>query len=86
VDGSRYVVAAGGGAVQLVNPPLEPSFVTIAMHAGIGTIDTTVQVYSLACLCTVLKLIHVPRHVGTKTTIVMQRVTRIQLRCPGAHA
>jgi hypothetical protein len=69
---------------QSIAPPLEPASLTIAVEALIGSVDTTVERVIGAEYVTVRT--HQYRHMGYKSVVVTQRVTRIQLRCPDTHA
>jgi hypothetical protein len=94
VDGTVYASNAGNGAIQVRTLPLEPASTTIGLHADIGTIDTLYNVLLPGVLGgsggeyqqfeSVRGVL--ARHIGTKLIVMMQRVTRIQLRCPETHA
>ncbi|HTR76727.1 MAG TPA: hypothetical protein VMH39_01395, partial [Gemmatimonadaceae bacterium] len=90
VDGTQYVSNGGDGSIQVRTLPLEPVYTTIGLHADLGTIDT---LYNIVLPTTVggyeqwesIRGV-LARHIGTKLVVLMQRVTRIQLRCPDTHA
>jgi hypothetical protein len=63
--------------------PLEPAMVTVAVAALVGSVDTTLQRYIAPNYVTVHSF--EPRHVGYKSVVLMQRLTRIQLLCPAVH-
>lgn len=76
---------AGPGAYQTSSPPLEPSTYSIPIEAWLGSIDTSV-VYGTCGGAIKMLDVWYPRHFASKTVVVMQRVTQIQLRCPASHA
>ena len=84
VSGDTALKGDGSGAYRSVLPPLEPYSFTISIEASVGTIDTLVSANS--CTAPVQSLITRARHTGYKSVVITQRVTRIQLRCPDAHA
>ena len=91
VDGTVYASVAGNGAIQVRTLPLEPVSTTIGLHADIGTIDTMYNVLLPGVLVGEYQQFEtvkgvLARHIGTKLIVLMQRVTRIQLRCPVANA
>jgi hypothetical protein len=71
---------AGTGGFQAIGQPLWPDYFTATVNALIGKVDTTLSRNFLRVQTSVW------RHVGSKTVIVTQRLTQIQLRCPDAHA
>ena len=73
------------GSYESVLPPLEPYSFTIAVEVWLGTIDTTFITGQCGGGLT-LTAGRAARHIGYKPVVVMQRVTRIQLRCPDTHA
>ena len=91
VNGTVYASVAGNGSIQVRTLPLEPVSTTIGLHADIGTIDTLYNVLLPGVLIGEFQQFEVvkgvlARHIGTKLIVMMQRVTRIQLRCPVTHA
>ena len=84
VDGATILAPGAAGSFASVIPPLEPRRATVLVEALIGSVDTTL----LRIFDTSYVTVHttVPRHVGYKSVIVTQRLTRIQLRCPTLHA
>jgi hypothetical protein len=91
--GSHFLQAAGAGAYRSISPPLEPATLSIVVAASVGAIDTTVFRDIAPQSCTMAGG-SVPvtietqeyRHTVYKTVVLTQRLTRIQLRCPDAHA
>lgn len=81
IDGTPYFMPRGPGTFQSVEPPLEPTTVTVTIEALLGGVDTTVAVYGGGTAQT-----KTYRHTGYKKVVLMQRVTRVQLRCPNTHA
>lgn len=72
--------SGGTGTFQAVGPPLWPAYFTATVTALIGKIDTTISVnYSTVQT-------NIWRHSGSKSVVVTQRLTHIQLRCPDVHA
>ena len=96
VGGSGFLLQAGApGAFRSIAPPLEPTTYLITIAASVGEIDTTVaRDTSPAPPCSPLHPSPVSvtirtqqyRHSVYKTVVLTQRPTRIQLRCPDAHA
>lgn len=84
VDGATILAPAGPGSFTSLAPPLEPATVTVAVAALIGSVDTTLEVFIPPNFVTVHAI--QPRHIGYKSVVLTQRLTRIQLRCPVAHA
>lgn len=84
VNGATILAPAGPGSFTSLAPPLEPATVTVAVAALIGSVDTTLEVFIAPNFVTVRAI--QPRHIGYKSVVVTQRLTRIQLRCPVAHA
>ena len=84
-DGSVYLIAGQNGQFQSIKPPLEPGTIPISVEALIGHIDTNVDRCTPQAGCGAVKTVQY-RHSGFKRVILMQRLTRIQLRCPDAHA
>jgi hypothetical protein len=84
VDGETVLSPSGTGSFTSLAPPLEPAAVTVAIAALVGSVDTTESRF----INNRTVIIHttVPRHIGYKGVVLMQRVTRIQLRCPDTHA
>ncbi len=84
VSGDTILRGNGSGAYQSLVPPLEPYAFNIAIEVWLGSIDTTLS----DDLCVITRTVQTnePRHIGYKTVVVTQRVTRIQLRCPDTHA
>jgi len=83
--GDTLLLGNGNGAYQSILPPLEPYSFKVAVEAWLGTIDSTTS----AGTCNgggITVQITAPRHVAYKSVVVMQRLTRIQLRCPNTHA
>jgi hypothetical protein len=91
VNGTKYALIAGNGAVQITSLPLEPISTTIGLHAYIGTIDTMYSVVLPGVTFggyeqyEIIKGV-LARHIGTKLIVVTQRLTRIRLRCPDPEA
>ncbi len=91
VDGTKYVSNASNGTIQVRDLPLEPASTTIGLHADIGTIDTMFSILLPGVTVGGYEQFEfvkgtLARHIGTKLIVLMQRVTRIQLRCPDTHA
>jgi hypothetical protein len=74
----------GEGAFTSLAPPLYPATRNVTVMAMIGQVDTTISEGIGAGIVTVHT--YAWRHVGSKTVVLTQRVTRIQLRCPDTHA
>jgi hypothetical protein len=83
--GDTILHATTLGAYQSILMPLEPYSFTIGVEAWLGTIDT-IHLTNHCNSGFTLDQVRTPRHVGYKQVVVMQRVTRIQLRCPDTHA
>jgi hypothetical protein len=88
-DGRLFLASQGAGAYRSLAPPLEPDAFNIAITVSVGNIDTT----EAQCLGEVNGFSNcfrvqfkAPRHIAYRNVVVMQRVTRIQLRCPDTHA
>jgi hypothetical protein len=81
VDGGLFLKPSGVGNFQSIAPPLEPATLTVAVGASLGGVDTTESRYPQGTVRYTLF-----RHSGYKSIVLMQRVTRIQLRCPATHA
>lgn len=86
LQGSLFLTAGQNGQFQSINPPLEPLTVRVSVEALIGQIDTVVTralppTYETVVIRTVQY-----RHVGYKSIVLTQRLSRIQLRCPDTHA
>lgn len=79
-DNTYNFRAAGSGTFQSFAPPLEPATVTVTVEALIGSIDTTVSRNYITVTTNAY------RHIQTKTVVLTQHVTHIQLRCPDTHA
>jgi hypothetical protein len=84
LPGNLFLKSVGGGVFESIAPPLEPRALRIAIGASVGSIDTAVSIS--VGLQIVLVRTHVFRHTGYKTIILMERIARIQLRCPVTHA
>jgi hypothetical protein len=84
VAGDSLFRPLGGGLFQSTAPPLDPATVSMTVEVLIGGADTTVGRFIDGR--TVAIHTEQYRHVGYKTVILTQRLTRIQLRCPDAHA
>jgi hypothetical protein len=84
IDGSVYLTAGQNGQFESILPPLEPGTIPISVEALIGHIDTTVGRCTPQAGCGPVKTVQY-RHSGFKRVILMQRLTRIQLRCPDTH-
>ncbi|MGH7653283.1 MAG: hypothetical protein ACREN6_01345 [Gemmatimonadaceae bacterium] len=84
VDGATILSPGGSGSFTSLAPPLEPATVTVAIEALVGSVDTTESRF--IGNQTVIVQTTVPRHIGYKSVVLMQRLTRIQLRCPATHA
>ena len=72
--------AGGTGTFQAVGQPLWPAYFTATVNALIGKVDTTVSINYTTVHTEIW------RHIGSKSVVVTQRLTRIQLRCPDVHA
>ncbi|MGH7656451.1 MAG: hypothetical protein ACREN6_17515 [Gemmatimonadaceae bacterium] len=81
VDGTPYFMPRGPGTFQSLKPPLEPTTVTVTIEALLGAVDTTIARYGGGPAQT-----KTYRHTGYKKVVLVQRVTRVQLRCPDTHA
>jgi hypothetical protein len=84
--GDTILAVDGSGTYRSVLPPLEPYAFKIAVELQLGTVDTS---FSAVLTCDgpgVVVHTKTARHVAYKTVVVMQRVTRMQLRCPSTHA
>ncbi|MFI5233315.1 MAG: hypothetical protein ACHQSE_12475, partial [Gemmatimonadales bacterium] len=84
VDGRTVLLPGAPGSFTSLAPPLEPATTTVAVAVLVGSVDTTEQIFIPPNFVTVHTI--EPRHVGYKDIVLTQRVTRIQLRCPAAHA
>ena len=85
VDGATILApSVTPGSFMSLAPPLEPATVTVAVAALVGSVDTTTAVSIDTTVVTLRTLL--PRHIGYKSVVLTQRVTRIRLRCPVAHA
>jgi hypothetical protein len=82
LDGSSFLTAGKDGNFQAINLPLEPGTIPISVEALIGRIDTVVGRCNPECHA--VKTVQY-RHSGFKRVILMQRLARIQLRCPDTH-
>jgi hypothetical protein len=74
------LASAGTSSFEAVGPPLWPDYLTATVNALIGKVDTTLSRNSSTVYTSVW------RHVGSKSVVVTQRLTRIVLRCPNTHA
>ena len=83
VDGATIFPPDAAGAFTSIAPPLYPQTANITIAALIGSVDTTLQRYIDTTYVTIRAI--EPRHVGYKTVVVTQRLTRIALRCPNTH-
>lgn len=81
VDGTPYFTPTSPGAFAAFKPPLEPTTLTVTIEALLGGVDTTVATYGGGTSQT-----KTYRHTGFKQVVLMQRVTRLQLRCPSTSA
>jgi hypothetical protein len=78
-------VSSGRSATYVsVAPPLWPQTRTDIVQAVIGGIDTVPA--SAGSTLGPVTPVRRYRHTGTKSVVVTQRLVRIQLRCPDAHA
>ncbi len=85
IDGTRLLAPSQPpGTFTAIAMPLEPATATVAVAVFVGSVDTTVQRY-IAPDYVIVHTIE-PRHVGYKSVVLMQRLTRIQLGCPVIHA
>lgn len=84
--GDTVLLGSGQGTYQSIRPPLEPYSFKIAIEVWLGTIDTTVAIYNVCPGPNGTLQVPLPRHIVYKEVVVMQRLTRIQLRCPDTHA
>jgi hypothetical protein len=83
--GDTILLGSGNGSYRSILLPLEPYSFKVAIEAWLGSIDSTIS--EGTCGGGVITAnITVPRHIAYKTVVVMQRITRIQLRCPDTHA
>lgn len=83
--GDTVLLGGGNGSYRSILLPLEPYSFKVAIEAWLGTIDSTIS----AGTCgggVITVTIPQPRHTAYKTVVVMQRLTRIQLRCPDTHS
>jgi hypothetical protein len=72
--------SGGTGTFEAVGPPLWPDYSTATVTALIGKIDTTLSIDLMTVQTNAW------RHTGSKSVVVTQRLTKIQLRCPDTHA
>lgn len=86
VDGSTILRPAGAGGYVSIAPPLEPASLTISVTALVGGVDTTVSRYIPQCMCVETFQTQQYRHAGYKPVVLTQRLVRIRVRCPDAHA
>lgn len=84
VDGAAILSPSGSGSFTSLGPALEPATATVTIAALVGSVDTTESRFINNATVTIHTT--VPTHVGFKSVVLMQRVTRLQLRCPAAHA
>jgi hypothetical protein len=84
--GDTILAVDGSGSYRSMLPPLEPYSFEIAVELRLGTIDTSFSAVLTCNGAAVVVHTKAVRHVGYKTVVVMQRVTRMQLRCPDTHA
>jgi hypothetical protein len=84
--GDSVLAVDGAGSYRSTIPPLEPYSYHIEIELRLGTIDTVKPVAAGCDAPTVFLRTKVPRHIAYKEIVVMQRVTRMQLRCPDTHA
>jgi hypothetical protein len=84
VNGAAILTPSSAGSYTSIEPPLEPANATVVVQVLVGSVDTTLERYIAPNYVTIRAL--QPRHVGSKNVIVMQRLTKIQLRCPATHA
>lgn len=68
----------------LVAPPLWPATRTVTISVGVGAYETLSTTAGSAV--GKAPLVTAFRHTASKTVVLTQRVTRIQLRCPDTHA
>jgi hypothetical protein len=83
--GDTILFGDGSGSYTAIRPPLEPYYFKIAIEVWLGTIDSITD-HGLCGGGIATITLHQPRHIGYKEVVVMQRVTRIQLRCPNTYA
>lgn len=74
------VSSGGAGTFRAEGQPLWPAYFTATVSALIGKVDTTIGLNYTAVHTSVW------RHVGSKSVVVTQRLTKLQLRCPDVHA
>lgn len=74
------LASAGPSSFQSVGPPLWPDYFTAIVNALIGKVDTVTSINYTTVYYSVW------RHIGSKSVVVTQRLTRIVLRCPATHA
>jgi len=89
VDGTKVIFASGHGAFVAGVPPLEPVSATVSLVVRIGAVDTTVSRYipkMIGCGCVVTFQTREYRRTLRKSVVLMQRLVRLQARCPDTHA
>jgi hypothetical protein len=84
VAGDSLFRPLGGGLFQSTAPPLDPATVSMTVEALIGGADTTVGRFINGRTVAVQTKQY--RHVGYKTVVLTQRLTKIRLRCPDVQA
>ena len=93
IPGSGFAIVDGATLLAPTQPPgsftpiampVEPATVTVAVAVLVGSVDTILQRYIAPNYVTVHSI--EPRHVGYKSVVLMQRLTRIQLLCPAIHS
>jgi hypothetical protein len=82
LPGDLFLKSVGGGIFESIAPPLEPRVIKISIGASVGSIDTTVGRCIPQCI---LIRTNEYRHTGYRAIYLMQRIARIELRCPDTH-
>jgi hypothetical protein len=79
---------SGPGSFESQSPPLYPATKQVTVFVYLGLVDTTiaVDIGTGGGVVPVTIQTKIPRHTGFKNVILTQRVTKISLRCPDAHA
>ncbi|MFI5233368.1 MAG: hypothetical protein ACHQSE_12740 [Gemmatimonadales bacterium] len=82
VSDSISFVPAGFAGFRSATPPLYPSTISVTVTGGVGAFDTLASGGAAGQA----KMIRQWRHSAEKIVVLTQRVARISLRCPDAHA
>jgi hypothetical protein len=75
---------AGVGTFRSNGPPLYPATRSVTVSGFVGTIDTASSTAPL--VVGPVPQVEIHRHAASKVVVLTQRLTRLQLRCPDAHA